>query len=51
MTVQLLPAMNTTLALTQVSFRDYILGSAAALLPMMVALAMAFDWVYAWARS
>lgn len=51
MTVQLLPAMNTTLALTQVSFRNYILGSAAALLPMMVVLAMAFDWVYAWVRS
>ena len=47
MIVQLLPAMNTTLALTSVSFRHFMLGSAAALGPMMVGLALAFDWVYA----
>lgn len=45
--VQLLPAMNTTLALTRISFRHFMLGSAAAVIPMMVGLALAFDWVYA----
>jgi uncharacterized membrane protein YdjX (TVP38/TMEM64 family) len=42
----LLPALNYTLALTNISFRDYLVGSAVGLILPLAGTSLLFDWVF-----
>ena len=42
----LTPALNYTLAMSRVSYRDYLAGSALGLLPPLFAAALLFDWLF-----
>jgi uncharacterized membrane protein YdjX (TVP38/TMEM64 family) len=41
------PALNYTLALSSVRYRDYLLGSVIGLIPPLLAAALAIDWIVA----
>jgi uncharacterized membrane protein YdjX (TVP38/TMEM64 family) len=45
------PPLNYTLALTNLGFRDYLIGSALGLFPPIVAAALFFDWLLALIRG
>ncbi|MCK6547145.1 VTT domain-containing protein [Myxococcota bacterium] len=45
------PPLNYTLALTNLRFRDYLIGSAIGLFPPIVAAAVFFDWLLTILRS
>jgi len=42
----LAPTLNYVLALTDLRFRDYLIGSAIGLLPIMTAATLFFDWMF-----
>jgi uncharacterized membrane protein YdjX (TVP38/TMEM64 family) len=42
----LTPALNYTLAMSPLRFRDYLFGSALGLLPPLAVAALAFDWLF-----
>jgi uncharacterized membrane protein YdjX (TVP38/TMEM64 family) len=44
----MLPPLNYALAMTNVRFRDFLIGSAIGLAPVIAAVALFFDWLFQW---